>query len=299
MPRREAEFTPEVITPINKLLIANRGEIAVRAARACQERGITAVIPYSLEDSQTLIARMADEQEGWELAPIGGVSADESYANPEKILDEAKFRGCDAIFLGYGFLSEDAAFIRHCQEAKIRVLAPPASVMELTGNKIRARETAKKVKIGRLAHIPVLEGTGNLATFQDASREAPQLTYPVMLKDPDTGGGMGNLVAHNREELERTYQQLRLRPGNKEVFMERFIQNAAHIEVQIAADRYGNVVSLGERDCTMQRRHQKIVEESPAPGISRHLREVIQTAAVNFARDINYQGVGTWEFIFD
>ncbi len=296
--RRHNEPTPEVISPIKKIFIANRGEIAVRAARACQERGISAVIPYSLEDANTLVTRIAD-QEGWELAAIGGTSAEESYADPDKILEEARFAGCDAIFLGYGFLSENADFIRRCEEAGMRVLAPPSSVMELAGNKIKAREIAKKVKIGRVAHIPVLEGTGNLPTFQDASHAAAQLSYPVMLKDPDTGGGMGNLVVRNQEELEKAYRQLRLRSGNREVFMERLIERAVHVEVQIAADAYGNVVSLGERDCTMQRRHQKIVEESPSPNISQHLRETIQTAAVKFAQAINYKGVGTWEFIVD
>lgn len=298
MAPQERPHTPEVITPIKKLFIANRGEIAVRAARACQERGIAAVVPYSLEDSNALITRIADEH-GWELAPIGGTSAEESYADPDKILEEASLRECDAIFLGYGFLSENADFIRRCEGARIRVLAPPSSVMESVGNKIIAREMAKKVKIGRVAHIPVLEGTGNLPTFQDALNAAGQLTYPVMLKDPHTGGGMGNLVVRNQAELENAYRQLRLRSGNREVFMEHLIANAVHVEVQIAADAYGNVVSLGERDCTMQRRHQKIVEESPSPNISAHLRQTIQTAAVRFAQSINYKGVGTWEFIVD
>ncbi len=298
MPTIEHEHQAEVITPIQKLFIANRGEIAVRAARACQERNISAVIPYSLEDSDALITRIADQQ-GWELAPIGGTSAQESYSDPDKILEEATFRQCDAIFLGYGFLSENADFIRKCEEAKIRVLAPPSPVMDLAGNKIKARETAKKVKIGPLSHIPVLEGTGNLATFRDASKSAEALTYPVMLKDPDTGGGMGNLVVKDKAELESAYRQLRMRDGNREVYMEHLIANAVHVEVQIAADNYGNVVSLGERDCTMQRRHQKIIEESPSPNISPKLARTIQKAAINFAKDIDYRGVGTWEFIVD
>lgn len=290
---------PESIKPIRKLLIANRGEIAVRAIKACEKRGVRAVVPYSLSDPNTLATRMAEEREGWELAPIGGSSQEESYADPAKILDEARSRKCDTIFLGYGFLAENSDFVKKCEDAGIRVLAPSSRIMELTGNKIKARKIAGGIRIGKLSHIPILKGTENLPTFQDAVKAASEIHFPVMLKDPDTGGGMGNIVARNSEELEKAYIQLKRREGNKELFMEQFVEHAVHVEVQIAADAYGNVVSLGERDCTMQRRYQKIIEESPSAHITEHTRTIIQKAAINFAKEIKYKGIGTWEFIVD
>src|SRR3989344_1804895 len=207
--------SPEIIKPIKKLFIANRGEIAVRAIKACEKRGISAVVPYSYSDPNTLATRMAEER-GWELAAIGGSSQEESYANPTKILQEALLRKCNAIFLGYGFLAENAEFVKKCEAADIRVIAPPSEIMKLTGNKIKAREIAKSVRIGKLAHIPVLEGSENLPTFQDAVKATSKLQFPVMLKDPDTGGGMGNIVVRSMEELEKAYIQLRRCKGNKE-----------------------------------------------------------------------------------
>lgn len=286
---------------IKKLFIANRGEIAVRAARACEKRKIKAVIPYSFSDSQSLATRMADRniENGWELAVLGGTSAEETYANPKKMLEVALLHKCDAVFLGYGFLAENHEFVRMCHDAGLKVLAAPAKIMELVGNKVTAREIAKKIKMGPFSTIPVLEGTGNLSSFEEAVKSTKDLGYPVMLKDPDTGGGMGNIVANNEAELQQAYTTLRMNRNNKTLFMERFIKRAVHVEVQILADAHGNVVHLGERDCTMQRRSQKIIEESPSPHISQGLRDVLQTTAVSFAKYINYQGAGTWEFIID
>lgn len=286
---------------IKKLFIANRGEIAVRAARACEKRKIKAVIPYSFTDSNSFVTRIADRNsdKGWELAVLGGVTAEETYGNPKKMLETALLHQCDAIFLGYGFLAENAEFVRSCEKAGLKVLATSADTMDLVGNKISARELAKKIRIGPFATIPILEGTSNLQTFEETVKAAKDLGFPVMLKDPDTGGGMGNIVANNEAELQQAYTTLRMNRNNKALYLERFIARAVHVEVQILADTHGNVVHLGERDCTMQRRSQKIVEESPSPHITDKMREIIQTTAVNYAKEVRYNGVGTWEFIID
>src|SRR3989344_744837 len=293
----------EQIKPIKKLYIAQRGEIALRTARACLKKGIPAVVPYTFSDANTLATEIAEfhTKDGWELSALGGTSADENYMNHQALLDEIRLHECDAVFLGYGFLSEDAGFVKQCEKTGITVLAPPSSVMETTGNKIKAREIAKHIRIGRISTIPVLEGTGNLENFEHAYKAAGELGYPVMLKDPDAGGGKGNREVRDEKELEKAYKELKDAPGNKELFMERKIENAVHVEVQIVADKYGNVVSLSERDCTLQIKDQKLIEESPSPHISDHQRRVFETAAINFAKDkqVNYQGVGTWEFIVD
>ncbi len=286
---------------IKKLFIANRGEIAVRAARACEKRKIQAVIPYSFSDSQSLATRIADRNsdKGWELAVLGGVSSEETYANPKKMLQTALLHRCDAIFLGYGFLSENAEFVRACETAGLKVLSTSPTSMEMVGNKISAREIAKKIKIGAFATIPILQGSGNLQTFEETVKAAQDLGFPVMMKDPDKGGGMGNIVANNEAELQQAYTTLRMNRSNTGLFLERYIRRAVHVEVQILADTHGNVVHLGERDCTMQRLSQKLVEESPSPHISKHIREIIQSTSVDFAKHVGYRGAGTWEFIVD
>lgn len=287
---------------INKLFIATRGEIAARAGRTCETRRITAVIPYTFSDDNPIAGRMADQHQddGWKLAPLPGTSQEENYTNRPLILKTAEMYGCDAIFLGYGFLSEDSEFIAMCEKAGMRTLSPSSSVMEAVANKINAREVAKKIRLGKFGRsIPVLEGTGNLSNYEDAVKASRSLGFPVMLKDPNLGGGNGNAVAGSEGELEEAYKRLRARPENTQLFMERFIARAAHVEVQIAADQYGNVITLGERDCTMQRRHQKVVEESPSPRISNRLRRDLQVAAIRFAQAVKYSGVGTWEFLVD
>lgn len=286
---------------IKKLFIANRGEIAVRTALTCEKRKIRAVIPYSFSDSNSLATRKADKNsdKGWELAVLGGTSAEETYANPKKILEAALLHRCDAIFLGYGFLAENAEFVRQCSKAGLRVLAASPKVMETVGNKISAREIAKKIKIGTFSTIPVLEGTGNLKTFEETAKAAKQLGYPVMMKDPDTGGGTGNIIANNEAELQQGYTTLRMNRNNTSLFLERYIDRAVHVEIQIIADTHGNVVHLGERDCTLQRRNQKLIEESPSPHISEKMRKVLQSAAISFAKHVGYSSVGTWEFLVD
>lgn len=296
MRRKERQPGPEHIQPIKRLFIANRGEIAVRAAIACKKRGIQAVIPYSDLESEreSLATRIADRnmKTGWDLAHLEGVSADQTYGNPQAILDSAKANGCDAIFLGYGFLAENAVFVAMCEREKIRVLAPPSDAMRLTGDKAKAGELTRKTK------IPVLEGSPLRESLAELAKDVSVLGYPVMIKDPDLGGGQGNVVAHNPMELASAYGQLRF-GENRGLFAERLIEDAVHVEMQIVADQYGNVVCLGERDCTIQRQYQKIVEESPSPNITDRMREGMQEAAIKIAKEASYSGVGTVEFIVD
>lgn len=286
---------------IKKLFIANRGEIAVRAALTCEKRKIKAVIPYSFSDSNSLATRIADKNSdnGWELAVLGGTSAEETYANPKKVLEAALLHQCDSIFLGYGFLAENAEFVRQCEKAGLKVLAASPEAMGKVGNKIKAREIAKKIKIGAFSKIPILEGTENLKTFEECAKAGKQLKYPVIMKDPDTGGGTGNIIANNEAELQQAYTTLRMNRNNKALFLERYIARAVHVEIQIIADTHGNVVALGERDCTLQRRNQKLVEESPSPHIGDRMRKALSSAATTFAKNVKYTGVGTWEFLID
>lgn len=302
--------SPENIKPIQRLFIAQRGESAIGALQACEKRlqrgeKIEVVVPYTFSELNSIASQMVAKHtdDGWKLTPMAGTRQEQNFANPDRLLMAAlaspDSSGCDTIYLGHGFLSEDKDFIKRCEEAGIRVLAPPSAVMEVTGNKIRARQIAKQTKIGRIATIPIVEGTDDLKNFEEAVKAADRLAYPVMLKDPDLGGGKGNRVAKNKQELEDEWKILKGKPENKQLFLERYIEHAVHVEIQIIADKYGNVVALGERDCSTQRDDQKIIEESPSPRISDRLRGVLQTAAVNFAKNIGYQGVGTWEFLVD
>lgn len=285
------EKSAELINPIKKLFIANRGEIAVRAIKACKKMRISAVAAYSPQDHKSLATRIAGSE--MESNASWGLAAIANYLDMDGILKQAINNNCDAIFLGYGFLSENPEFIRKCEAANMKVLAPPAEKMELAADKIKAKKIAKELG------IPVLEGTGNLPDLASAIQASSELKFPVILKLPDGGGGMGNRVARNQKELEKEYNQLKANNSNGEIFMEHFVENAAHVEVQIVADKYGNVISLGVRDCTAQRRHQKIIEESPSPHITGLKSEEMQKDAIKFAKRIGYQGVGTWEFIVD
>ncbi|GEM_PF-101217 len=297
---------------LERPLIANRGEIAVRAAEACLKRGIKPVIPYTFADEDSRIVRMAKEHD-WDLYLLEGETAEETYGSADKMLKAATLMGCDSVFLGYGFLSENENFVRMCEEKgrelegtgkRFTVIAPPSRAMEIAGNKILAREAAKNTRIGAFAHIPVLEGTGNLATFDAAVKAITDsrtgIGFPAILKDPNLGGGRGNRIVRNVQELEKAYIDLRNDPENKEIFAEKFIEEAVHVEIQIAADAHGGIVVLGdERDCSTQRDGGKIIEESPSPQINDATRRIIKTAAKNMARAIGYSGVGTWEFIID
>lgn len=302
--RREGSRPTEEIKPLQKTFLAVRGEIALRAAKTFAKRGIAAVIPYTFSDSNPLASELVDQNQdkGWELAALGGTSADENFTNPKILIETMKLHGCDSVFLGYGFLSEDAEFVKMCEDEGIRVLAPPSKVMEKVGNKISARQVARATKIRPWfgwSNISVIEGSENLPDIETATKTAAGLGYPVMLKDPDSGGGAGNVVCRDERELVTAFGVLKERPENKQLFLERFVENAIHVEVQIAADKYKHVVSLGERDCTMQRRSQKVLEESPSPHISKRLRGVLQQTAVSFAQAVGYEGVGTVEFLVD
>lgn len=286
----------QLAVPIKRLFIANRGEIAVRAALACEKRGIEAVIPYSDLDSEreSYVTRLADKHTGdnWALARLEGVSAEDTYANPQAVLNAAKLYECDSIFLGYGFLAENDEFVSMCEKEGIRVLAPPSDAMQITGNKTNAKELARKNR------IPILKGFPTRTSLDDLVKDAETLGYPVMMKDPNQGGGRGNLPARNLEELKNVYTQLRF-GENKGLFVEQLVENAAHVEIQFARDKKGNVVCLGERDCSVQRDYQKIIEESPSPNITDSMRQDMQKATGKIARAAKYFGVGTVEFLID
>lgn len=291
---------------ITNLLIATRGDLAVRAAIACRKRRVRAVIPYSDLPSEvnSLATRMADKyaDDGWDIAHIGGIKAEDSYGDPKKILDIAELRNCNGIFLGCGFLAENPKFIRMVEKrnkerkkqglTSILVLAPSSKAMEITGNKMHAQELAKQIK------IPIMEGFSLRTSLDDLAKDADSVGYPVMIKDPNSGGGMGNQVANNKKELADAYVKLRIH-GNEGLFLQRFITNAVHVEAQIAADQHGNVVCFGLRDCTLQRDYQKIVEESPSPNINKPMEQEIQQAAITLMKEAKYSGIGTVEFIVD
>lgn len=291
----EAEKPKEVIDPIKKLFIANRGEIAVRAIKACEKRGIPAVIAYMKQDKNTLATRMATEKGNNGNGAWGTVEIN-SYIYPDDLVNKATETGCDAIFLGYGFLSEDSNFVEKCEKAGLIVLAPPSEVMKkFIKDKVVAKKTAK----GKGLNIPTLPSKANIGTLEEASIASKKLGFPVMLKVPDSGGGRGNCIVFQPEDLEKKYKALTARLKNKTIFIEPYIENAIHVEFQIVADRYGNVVSLGERDCTMQRRNQKIIEESPSPNIEDEKRKKMQEVVIKLIKKIGYQGIGTVEFILN
>ncbi len=301
-PRVEKSPITEQIRPIRRMLIANRGEIAVRAAKACERRGIQAVIPYSDLESEreSYATRFADRNmdKGWDLASIGGIIAEESYASPKVMLDAALIAEVDSVFLGYGFLAERSDFVRMCGENGIRVLAPSPASMQMLGEKDKALKVVESVRMKGRKSVPLLQHGETRVELSDLARDSEKVGFPVMVKDPEGGGGAGNRVAHNADELKDAYTDLRV-GENKGLYVEQFIKNAVHVEIQIAADNYGNVVALGERDCTLQRNYQKLVEESPAPQITDSMRDGMQEAAIAIAKKANYSGVGTVEFIVD
>src|SRR6185312_15005705 len=278
-----------------KVLVANRGEIAVRVVRALEELGIASVAVYSELDRDALHVRRADE-----AYLLGGPTAAESYLNVEKILDVARESGAEAIHPGYGFLAENAAFARACDAAGIVFIGPPASAIEAMGSKTRARELMKA------AGVPIVPGTTEpVATVDDARRiAADEIGFPVAVKAAGGGGGKGFRVALSEEELEGAFEGAS-REGEKffsdaTVYLERYLPDPRHVEVQVLADRHGNVIHLGERDCSIQRRHQKVIEESPAPEwvVDSQLRERIGQIGVNAAKAVDYVGAGTIEGLF-
>ena len=276
-----------------KILVANRGEIAVRVIRACRELGVRAVAVYSDVDRAALHVLRADE-----AYPIGRAPASESYLNVERILDRAKQSGADAIHPGYGFLSENPQFARACREAGITFIGPSPEAMELMGSKTRARQQMEK------AGLPFVPGTSRgMSSIEEAQQLASELGYPVMLKAAAGGGGKGMRLVNARSELASAFATARSEAlgafGDDEVYIEKAIPNPRHVEIQILADEYGNTVYLGERDCSLQRRHQKVLEESPAPAITPQMRQQMGEVAVKAARAANYANAGTVEFLVD
>lgn len=276
-----------------KVLIANRGEIAVRVLRALHEMGIRSVAVYSDVDRAALHVRKSDE-----AYHIGPATASESYLNIRKIIEVAQKSGAEAIHPGYGFLSENAHFARACREAGIKFIGPTPESMEALGSKTRARQLMQK------AEVPFVPGSATgLTSFEEAQEVAERVGYPIMLKAAAGGGGKGMRMVRGADELRSAYEGARseaLRSfGDDEVYIEKFIENPRHIEMQILADEHGNTVYLGERECSVQRRHQKVLEESPSPLVDPDMRRRMGEIAVRVAKASGYTNAGTVEFLSD
>ena len=279
--------------PIGKLLIANRGEIALRILRSCREMGIATVAVYSTVDKNALHVQLADE-----AVCVGDSPSSKSYLNVPNILAAATSRGVDAIHPGYGFLAENDRFAEICGDHGLIFVGPSPHAIRSMGDKSTAKSTMQKVG------VPTVPGSeGLLDSVSDASKLASEMGYPVMIKATAGGGGRGMRLVNHSDELENLFKaaqgEAEAAFGNPGLYMEKFIDRPRHVEVQILADRFGNVVHLGERDCSIQRRHQKLLEESPSPALDDHLRIRMGEAAVAAAKSINYEGAGTVEFLLD
>ena len=276
-----------------KVLIANRGEIALRVIRTCREMGIKTVAVYSTADKDSLHVKFADE-----AVCIGKPQSSESYLNIPHIMAAAEITNADAIHPGYGFLAENARFSHICNEHGIKFIGPNADMINSMGDKITAKETMIK------AGVPVVPGgEGLLESIEGAKSLAKHIGYPVILKATAGGGGKGMRVVWEESEIEKAYNSAKIEAGasfkNDGIYMEKFVEEPRHIEIQVAGDQYGNVCHLSERDCSIQRRHQKLVEESPSPFMTKELRKKMGEAAIKAASAINYESVGTIEFLVD
>jgi acetyl-CoA carboxylase biotin carboxylase subunit len=276
-----------------KILIANRGEIALRVIRTCKEMGIQTVAVYSTADADSLHVRFADE-----AVCIGPPASSKSYLSIPNIIAAAEITNADAIHPGYGFLSENAQFSKVCQENKIKFIGAGPEMIDAMGDKANAKVTMAA------AGVPTIPGSaGLLADFDDAKKTANEIGYPVMLKATAGGGGKGMKMCIDDEDLadgwESTRRESAAAFGNNDMYMEKFIVEPRHIEIQIAGDRKGNACHLSERDCSIQRRHQKLVEETPSPFMTDELREKMGQAAILAAESVKYEGVGTIEFLVD
>lgn len=276
-----------------KILIANRGEIAVRIIRACKEMDIDTVAVYSEADKEALHVMLADE-----AVCIGPAKSKDSYLNIQNIISATVLTGATAIHPGFGFLSENSSFARMCEDCNITFIGPKADTIDLLGNKSKARETMQK------AGVPVVPGSdGEVETVKDALELAQKIGYPVMIKASSGGGGKGMRAVFKEEDLEKFYNAAKAEAkaafADDKVYIEKLIVNPKHIEFQILADSHGNVVHLGERDCSVQRRNQKMIEESPSAVMTPELREKMGTAAVKAAQATGYVNAGTIEFLYD
>ena len=277
----------------DKILIANRGEIAVRIIRACKELGIRTLAVYSQADADSLHVQLADE-----AICIGEPPSKESYLKIDRIISAAEVGDVEAIHPGYGFLSENAHFAEVCENCNIKFIGPPSAAIRGMGDKVAARETMKK------AGVPVVPGSdGPVESEQDALKIARKIGYPVIVKAAGGGGGRGMRVAHNDPSLVKGYHTARSEAerafSNSQVYIEKYIENPRHIEFQILADRKGKTLHLGERDCSLQRRHQKLLEESPSPALTADVRKKMGKAAVKAAQAVGYINAGTVEFLLD
>ena len=277
----------------NKVLIANRGEIALRVIRACKELGIKTVAIYSEADRDSLHVRFADE-----AVCIGPPPSKESYLNIPRIIAAAEITGADAIHPGYGFLAENEDFAEICESSGIKFIGPSAHSIRLMGDKATAKETMRN------AGVPVVPGSdGTISDLNEALQVAKKIGFPVIIKATAGGGGKGMRVAKSNDEFERLFVLARNEAeaafGNPEVYIEKYIEEPHHVEFQVLGDQHGNVIHIGERDCSIQRRHQKLIEESPSPIIDEKLREAMGSAAVAGAKSVNYEGAGTIEFLVD
>lgn len=278
---------------MNKILIANRGEIAVRIIRACKEMNIKTVAIYSEADKDALHTRLADE-----AVCIGPADSRESYLNVKNIIEAANVTGADSIHPGFGFLSENAQFAKICEESNIKFIGPTSKVIDLLGNKSNAKEMMKE------AGVPTIPGSdGSVKGLKDAIKIAEKIGYPIMIKAAAGGGGKGIRIVNSDDELENSYnivkREAKLAFNDDEVYIEKFVAHPRHVEIQILADEHGNVIHLGERDCSIQRNNQKVIEETPSTAIDEKLRNKMGEAAVKAAKTAGYTSCGTVEFLVD
>ena len=276
-----------------KILIANRGEIALRIIRTCREMGIKTVAVYSTADKDSLHVKFADE-----AVCVGGPKGQESYLNIPHIMAACEITNADSVHPGYGFLAENAKFAQICADHGIKFIGPTPDMINKMGDKITAKETMIK------AGVPVVPGGEGLLESVDAAKKlAKEIVYPVIIKATAGGGGKGMRVVWKEEDIEKAYNDAKMEAGasfkNDGLYMEKFVEEPRHIEIQVAGDQYGNVCHLSERDCSIQRRHQKLVEESPSPFMTAELRQRMGDAAIKAASAINYESVGTVEFLVD
>lgn len=278
---------------LKKVLIANRGEIAVRIIRACKEMGISTVAVYSEADKTALHTKLADE-----AICIGPADPRKSYLNIKNILEAANITGADSIHPGFGFLSENASFAKMCEESNIKFIGPSYKVIDLMGNKTNAKELMKK------AGVPTVPGSdGKLNNIKEAKEVAKKVGYPVMLKASSGGGGKGIRLCNNEKELENNYeivkQEAKISFNDDELYLEKCIVNPRHVEIQVLADEHKNAVHLGERDCSVQRKNQKVLEESPSTAIDDKIRKKMGEAAIKAVKASKYSSAGTIEFLVD